>query len=308
MINVLFLLLIVTANTAVDVRLIYDSNVFLLSDSQIEDFIQGKPMGFKTYDDLIARIGLSTKNLSLKEWRIKGRFTTNLYFQNPVKSYGVFDLKVLKYFGRLYRYGYMEYQFLPYYLIRPIRKSTGENIFLSFTSQEIEGGFNLNNYRVFFAWANEDYTKPWDFYDSKIYSFGLETKYKPQERLAVYLPRMSLTLGYKILRSRAPLDTPDISYNGLGLTLGFEFLKKPAFALSLAGERRGFTTRIDSLHKGRRDLIGEVELSLSFPIGKKARLSFGYEYKIRDTSLEIEEISELKDYNRDRISIGVRYE
>ncbi len=283
-----------------DFRLIYDSNPFLLSDSQIITFLKGKEMGFKTYDDLALRFSLQPFNFAIREWRILPSFTSQVYCQNPVKSFPSLTLTIKRFFGSLRRSGYLRGDFMPYYLIRPLRKEGGKIDYLSYSERSGEVGFSYEGKSAFFSIRFQNYPKDYDFYDLDIYSVGLRKQ----------LGKISGEIegGRALARGRKDEGELDISYWNLKLDLGVKFLiGRSLTSFTFSGERRSFTTTTDIKHKGRRDLIGKGEVSFSFPVKEKTSLYLGYECKIRRTTAEID-LSEIKDYERNKIYLGVRYE
>ncbi|MEO0116415.1 MAG: hypothetical protein ABIK97_02600 [candidate division WOR-3 bacterium] len=280
----------------------YDTNPFLLSDSQRDDFLSGKEMGIKTYDDLLTRISFQPFSWAIKEYRFSFTFTGNFYYQNPIKSYTQFRTQGKRFFGRVNRFGVIEYEFCPYYLIRPLKKGN-----LTYTSHSWEGELTSKKTSLLFSFSLRDYPALYNAYDSKIYSLGLRSAFG-EIRSAFGEIRGEFKLNFLSADGRLSTsgEKPDISYRGIMGKLGYQ--SRIGLAISLSLEKRDFTTKIDPTHRGRKDLIGEMEFSFSFPLKKKSYLSFGYLYKKRKSNSESEEISEEKSYEKSIFSLGVRYE
>lgn len=295
--QILFFFYLVSFGEKVRFSFIYDSNPFLLSDSQINEFLLGKDMGFKTYDDLIFKINLRVFSHKIKENLIRVSLLSNLYYQSPIKSYGVGNLQVKRFFGKIDRYVEMNYKFIPYYLIRPIKKE-GRFIPLSYLAHSFTSGFNFCRTCLSLGFSYEDYQSDFDFYDSQIYSFALQTE--------TPFPKGKVFFGLNANLLNAKGEVPDISYYGIGLELGLEL--PIGFRVSLPGEKRNFTTKIDPKNRNRTDLIYEINLSFERKIGKKTSLFGTLRHQRRETTAEITEISEVKDYKRYLWTIGVKYE
>jgi len=290
------------AETKSSSQIIYDSNPFLLSDSQINNFLSGKDSAFKTYDDLIGRTTFNFFSSPFGEMRLGWSFVSNLFFQNPKKSYLEIGCHLRRYFGKLDRYGEMGYKFVPNYLIRPIKKG-GRFLDLSYSAHFLEGRGKLKAFEFLFAFSYENYPQDFEFYDAGIYSFGFSWTHRTSSLLRRFDP-VRITFGLKGKRCLARGDLPDISYQGMEFLCG---IKGKRFDFALTGEWRGFTTEIDERHRGRRDLIGKASLSFSFPLGRRSSFLVNYEFKIRETTAEIVEESEVRDYRKHRIGIGVEY-
>ncbi len=193
------------------------------------------------------------------------------------------------------RYGYLMYEFIPYYLIRPG---------LLYNSCNLEGGLSLSRIILFASSGREDYAPPKDFYDTRMYSFGVKLN----------AGSATLKVAEEIARTKRLPDSPDISYNAFRLEGGVGFtthsLRKRQspgkMVFEVSGEVRDFTTELDTLHSKRRDYLGSFAFLLSLPLGKREEGYFGYEYKIRETNAPVHYISEIKDYQRDRINIGIK--
>jgi len=213
------------------------------------------------------------------------------------------------------------YSLLPRYLIRFYRDPTSavtppSYITCDFTEHlftaEVKTEIRLHPlYRMiltpFYKYEICDYTKKFDFYDSKAWRFGFVARQVIAKQI-----ELNSELEYKILDAVGP--APDISYEqlywSLGTCIGLLKADNPRIGVSYGQERRKYVTdnppTIDPFHRDRVDKISNLKLELKVRLSKDIIVRSIYELEMRKvTSPYKEDIDEIKDYNDNKFILGL---
>ncbi|MEO0082780.1 MAG: hypothetical protein ABIK33_00120 [candidate division WOR-3 bacterium] len=299
----------------VQINTIYDNNIYLYSPDYIADFreqIRAYRFPINTYDDFITNINLSLRIPHAKSSNIYLYYKQYLYAMNAEKSYQIVSMTISQNIANNLK-SKIGYLFLPQYLIRYYRDPLGSAtryIACAFAEHLFTFGFeyNLSNIKLnpFVRYEIDNYKKNFNFYDGEAFRFGLS--------LMVPIKFINLTAQAERKLNNAMGPVPDISYNqnAYQLTLTSPFYqKKLSFNISGSFQTRIYTTEnafeIDPYHKDRNDKIFSFGTGLNYRLSKKIQMSLEYEKEKRSVNTPYNiNIEEIKDYQAERISLGIR--
>lgn len=303
-----------------DLSFEYDDNIFLYSQSYLNDFMnqnRAYRFPFRTYDDLITRLNLNLQfpyQINKKLNNLSINYRQYLYLMNTQKSYQLISLNNSYQISKpvSFQIGYL---FLPNYLIRYYRNPLGTStdyIGCIFTEHLIS--FNLR-YRLpkitlspFFQYEIDDYIKNFNYYDGSALRYGVNTTLR-----YFNLVDISLKLMRKQLSAQGPI--PDISYNENKYSINLI----PNFSTSLFNidigfeySQRYFTTEnsfaIDPFHAGRSDHKYNLNFRFTYNLSKNFQLFIGYENEQRKVNTPYQvDIEEIKDYNNNKYILGITF-
>jgi len=309
-----------------DIQFTYDDNIFLYSTKDLNDFkrsVRTYRFPFATSDDFITtltgivRIRLP-KAVLRHRWTqvLTLRYRQHLFAVNRMKSYQVFSLNLSKHFTKQLGLG-IGYSLLPRYLIRFYRDPTSAVTPPSYITCDFTEHLFTAEYRVklpyhisltpFYKYEICDYTKKFDFYDSKAWRFGFVARQVIAKQI-----ELNSELEYKILDAVGP--APDISYEqlywSLGTCIGLLKADNPRIGVSYGQERRKYVTdnppTIDPFHRDRVDKISNLKLELKVRLSKDIIVRSIYELEMRKvTSPYKEDIDDIKDYNDNKFILGL---
>jgi len=304
-----------------EINTAYDDNIFLYSTSYIDDFknqIRSYRFPFETYDDFIVLLNPSLR-LPIRLGPLKPTLFLNykqyLYSVNSEKSYQIFsvtsDHSIIEPLNIE-----LSYLFLPRYLIRYYRNPSGSStdyIGCTFTEHLITGRliykWNIIKIKPFVRYEIDNYKKNFDFYDGKAVRLGIDANIKPHK-----LVRINIGIERKVYSADGPV--PDISYNENNafaqIVAKVPNFEKLSFYIGTDIGQRIFTTdnpfSIDPYHKDRKDNKYSVSIGTEYQVSRILQFSAEYFLEKRTVSTPYQiDIEEIKDYNSNRLSIGLKF-
>ena len=317
----------------------YDDNVYRYSSEDIDNFVyhrEDERFSMETYDDLILSPSLTvyvTRRFSESlQARLRLKYEYNLFVKNDERNYQAFSafLKTTAFKKNYVQLGYFH---IPEFLIRPywdqdappLSSDDGEkyrgcdfarNLFSVKLGREVIRSTRVSVlFRRDVLYYNQFFTE----YDTKANTFGVEIvhTFNPIVRTSFeYAFKMAEAVGYdEPGETRALSDDSDISYDEdqFRAEMEFDISRKVSLPLDVTFQyrlnKRYFTTdktlEQDPFHAGRRDTIHRFSLMTDLEIYRNILIFGIYEYQQRDvSSKEKERITEVKNYNRNRISAG----
>lgn len=317
----------------------YDDNVYRYSPGDIDNFVyhrEDERFSMETYDDLIVSPSLTvfvTRRFSQNiQSRLRLSYRCNLFTKNGDRNYQTFStfLKTTAFKKNYLQLGYFhipEFHIRPYWDqdVSPLSSDDGEkyrecdfarNLFSIKLGREVFHATRVSvHYERDILYYNQYFTE----YDTKANTFGFEIvhTFNPIVRTTFeYAFKMAEAKGYDEPGETKDLsDDSDISYDEDQFRGGIEFsisnyVSLPAnVTLQYRLNKRYFTTEKsleqDPFHAGRRDTIHRFSLMTEVEIFRSLSIIGTYEYQRRDvSSKEKERITEVKNYNRNRISVG----
>lgn len=299
----------------IQINTIYDNNIYLYSPDYIADFKeQIHPYRFpiNTYDDFITNINLSLRIPYAKSSNIYLYYKQYLYTMNAEKSYQIVSMTISQNISNNLK-SKVSCLFLPQYLIRYYRDPLGpvtRYIGCTFTEYLFTFAleYNLSNIKLnpFIRYEIDNYKKNFNFYDGEAFRFGLT--------LTMPIKFINITVQAERKLNDAMGPVPDISYNQNSYQLSLTsplFQEKLSLNISGGYQTRVYTTGnpfvMDPFHKDRNDKILSAGIGLNYRLSKKIQLSLEYEKEKRSVKTPYNiNIEDIKDYQAERISLGIR--
>jgi hypothetical protein len=316
----LLVLLVIAAGPSIAWRMdfapTYTDNVFDYSPSDIDSFVHRvNPARFpaRSSDDLDANLGLSCA----LRYRLGGlpgslglRTRLHAYVSNWEKSYALGSLALEQSVWQGGEVG-LSYLYLPNYLVRYYRlHGSSEYQPCRFAEHlaTLRLGQRLGRFEVAAVarWEKDDYSRLFDYYDTRAWRLGPELTWRLLENL-----KIDLAYEYKVASAEGPV--PDISYRQHDARVGVETRPMKFNRFSVAGwfdfARREFTTAnpatLDPAHAGRTDDIEQAGVELRFRQGP-ATVSVGYEAEWRSViDASSFDIDDVKEYRKNSVTLGV---
>ena len=285
----------------------YDSNPFLYSDGQIKEFLDGstskKFMNVKTIDDLTVKTDLRI-NFLIGDRTLAVEHRLRHFLRNRRKDYQIIGLK-FRFNDRMT----LRFKHIPDFYIRAYRDRDEDG------SPYKEFTYQLNSFSIRLR-PNEFLATnlKLSFYD---YPVGFNEYDSKDFELAVLLNFTNFKTGYVFDLSKAKgvedrwiADPSFVEHTVLSeakLTKGSSTYR---FEMSLS--RRIFLSRkdaqLDPLHVGRKDWIMKSSLEMQRRLNKRVTLITQVSYSLRNVQSDFkDDIDEVKDYKRLKISIGFRF-
>ena len=320
----------------------YDDNIYRYSPQDIDGFVYHRAderYRMETYDDLVSSPSL-TLSLTRRfqphlESCLRLRYRYNIYTVNRDKNY-----QTLSAFLRIsaQEQGYIQlgYFHLPKFLIRPY---WDQDVFSTTAGDpatykacdfardlcSVKLGHRLIKslrWAIFYDRDRLYYNSHFTEYDTRAHGLGLELAYDLApwlEMSAEYAFTRAEAKGFdEAGETKAASDDSDISYDqdGLQATMKADLSRHIAWPLELTVRyqlaRRYFTTeksiQEDPFHAGRRDDIQSLALEAQYKLSRRLSLSGAYEIQTRNiSSPEARRITEVKNYDRHRLSLGIEF-
>jgi hypothetical protein len=233
---------------------------------------------------------------------------------NWEKSYGLASMRV-RYALPVLGEARVEYTYMPNYLIRYYRspETAGGGDYAPCRYTEHLARVSLSPalgplvIAPAYGYEVDKYIGGFDVYDTRVHRMGGCVRFSSLRNL-----RLAGEYEFRLASAAGPV--PDISYDqheaGFRLVAWPERLSQFGVEAAYRFSRRTFTTanpaEIDPGHAGRVDDESRAGVELSYRLGR-ARLSAGYELEWREVrSAYRQQIEDVKDYRRSRLSVGVR--
>lgn len=320
----------------------YDDNIYRYSPEDIDEFVYHRAdyrYQMETYDDLVSSPSLTlyvTRRFSphLKS-RLRLKFSYNLFAVNHDKNYETFSahLRTTVYKKSSVQVGYFH---LPEFLIRPYWDQDTFSTTSGDPATYKRCDFTRNLYSVkvghqilrslhgavYYEHDMYYYNPHFTEYDTKANSFGCEILYDCTSWIQTgfeYAFTRAEAKGYdKTGETITSSDDSDISYDEdyfqgtVRIDLSGHISMPLDLAIGYQIARRYFTTekslQEDPYHAGRKDSIHRFSLTTTYDILRTLSLHGKYEFQWRDVnSLGYDRITEVKNYDRNRISLGFEY-
>ena len=320
----------------------YDDNIYRYSPQDIDDFIHHRAdyrFRMETYDDLVSSPSLTlyvTRRFSQNvRARLRLKYCFNIFAFNHEKNYqtisSLLRVTILK---RSYlQFGYFH---LPKFLIRPYwdkdifttssgNPDTYQKCDFTRNLYSVKYGRQISNFlrgAVFYEGDVLYYNAHFTEYDTKANSFGFEILTDFTSWLQTgfeYAFKKAEAEGYdEVGETKGSSDDSDISYDEdsfegkLNLDASQHISVPVHFSFQYRRSIRCFATEKspeeDPFHAGRRDDIHHLSWMAEYKILRKLSLLGQYEIHMRDvSSKEKERITEVKNYNRNRITLGIEF-
>lgn len=313
------------------VRTQYDSNPFLLSDSDQELFDnQDAQFSYiETRDDLLTSGFLK---LEQQLWKARRKtITTDLkldfqqYMNNSEKGFLAPQLR-LSYDS--YRFDFaIAYEYSPHHFVRQYIDHDGTEAYEKYiydrNSYQLDTQYRVTkrNYLIFdFAFKQEYYNEFFTEYDAEIqeYKIGWKHSFKQYYLTGMYeyidykndVPTISeaLQAGYgRDASYESNVFSLSLRYKKIKLSKGKSF--RPSFRGSIEQRyyQTEFDTLIDPIHSGREDNITNLGISCDFYFFKFFDISLDYKHTYRKVDATYKDLSETKEYTRDKVGLEFTY-
>ncbi|MEO0132453.1 MAG: hypothetical protein ABIK73_05955 [candidate division WOR-3 bacterium] len=308
-----------TPQLAFEYHLEYDNNIFLYSPEALEEFrnqIRAYRFPFRTHDDLIANYKISFNfplRILVKRTDFTVNYTAKTYTVNTIKSYQIINpyLQVQMLPDLVFRFSYL---LIPNYLIRyykdPLSSRT-QYIPCQFTEQLFTLSFR---YKFSSFWINsfiryqlDDYIKNFNFYDGTAWRYGMQMAFPITKNT-------TLQTNWERKHNNAVGPVPDISYleDKIACEWQITISKKVFMSTGLEYAYRQYTTTnpitIDPYHYQRKDRTYSINFNCSYQFKHNWRLVGDYLYTFRRvTAPSLIDITEIKNYNNYKITLGVNF-
>lgn len=305
-------------STLFRLQLTYDDNPFRYSGDDREAFRNSQypeRFPFRSLDDLELGISASLRyryRLQSSSGFIRLRAKTHQYVSNPDKSYGLAELE----FGQeLWQDSRLEVSsfYMPNFLIRYYRNPEDEGseyVGCRFSEHLLGLGLVQRIGRLsigpVYRYEGDDYSRPFDFYDTKAHRFG--------GAFSLALAKgFEVGAEYERKLARAIGPVPDISYGQHGFELWASSrparLRRLSFDAKYGMRHRNYTTEnpaeVDPSHLDRTDDLAELGFELGYRLGA-AKVMARYELEWREvTAPHRERIEDIKEYRRSLFTVGL---
>jgi hypothetical protein len=301
-----------------EIFLVYDSNPFKYSPSDLKEFEKGYRsyrFPIRTSDDLSLKFNFNFKGERYFKWNLGLR--GKIYLINGEKSFFRFSLNIEK------KPFHFNYVYIPRYLIRYYPDpDSGIHIYLPcfYEEHRILIGLDIFSTGIYLGGGYRDYVDNFNEYDGK---FLRAKMILPPLRLLGNAFTFSYTMENYIAEakdepSEDPLtsDDPDISNTKHSVELIFNrktsiFIRdlglkiKYRFRIFFYTTEKSFTQ--DPYHSGRVDRDHRITCSFNLKINKRLSFLSGIYYIWRNvTSDALPIIDEVKNYKRFQIYCGAK--
>lgn len=320
----------------------YDDNIYRYSPEDIDDFVYHRAdyrFRMETYDDLVSSPSLTlyvTRRFSQKvKTRLRLKYSYNIFTVNHERNYQTISSFLrITFFEKSYlQFGYFH---IPEFLIRSYWDKDVFSMTLKNPETYKKCDFTRSLYSVKLGgriskslWGAACYERDVVYYnphfteyDTEANAFGIEIRYDLASWIQAglkYAFTMAEAKGYdEEGETKEHSDDSDISYDEDQFQgeLILDISRHVPLPINLTFQYRRslryFTTEksleADPFHAGRRDDIHRLSYMTEYKILRNLSLFGQYEYHWRNvSSKEKERITEVKNYNRNRISVGIEF-
>lgn len=322
-----------------NVSFLYDDNIFRYSSEDIDKFVNNiEPYRYpiETYDDFITTLQLHTKVrkkiFGNRTTTFNAKIKTSIFYQNSEKDYETFSFSVWQ---KVTSNGHLllKYFFLPRYFIRyyPDYDVDNPEVYPYFTECDFSkqlgnivfGYYIFGNGEISLSLGMQfnDYNPSFNEYDTDIKSIGVSMDYPFKK---VTQAQISYTFSRAIAEGvdepgevKNFSDDSDISHDEYELGIYFDFdltdYLPAILETNLNYSQRIYTTDksllCDPFHAGREDKKTNLTFRTSFPFTERLalELEYNYETKFVSSPYDINDIEEIKNYNRNIYSTNITF-
>lgn len=333
-IYIVILLLTVTSIAFADTKLnlrwgmMYDSNVFLLSDNDMERFENGQAFSYiESSDDLIHNLNLRISNTyNYNSFRFSPFISTNYSLHTNNTDKNSYSLLL----GSNNRWNKLSvntsYGYYPQNYLRKYRDTDGTNMFEKFeyekTMFRLTSSYNHSSLiqpLFYFKYEYYYHNKYFTEYDAPAYTTGLGWRF--------FTPYINADIMYYYRTYNCESDHKEIQYiidnekdasynsNIYELKLRtkriYSTLTDYRIYANLRVEDRYFQADFplltDPFHVGRNDVISMINIGSDLWFAKNLNFNLDFKYRFRNVSSDYENVIKSKEYDKYQISTSIEW-